>query len=105
LDQTWDALPNLAVIGDAAHVMPPYAGEGVNMAMLDALELAESLLSESISDTRSAIASFESKMRERASAKTKITLEFTAAFHSPNGILQLMEIFRGHVAGQASSLT
>ncbi|PWK75392.1 FAD binding domain-containing protein [Mucilaginibacter oryzae] len=38
LDQTWQALPNLTMLGDAAHLMPPYAGEGVNMAMLNALE-------------------------------------------------------------------
>ena len=46
LDQTWKALPNLTILGDAAHLMPPYAGEGVNMAMLDALELSQCLLNE-----------------------------------------------------------
>ena len=105
LDQAWDALPNMTMIGDAAHVMPPYAGEGVNMAMLDALELAESLLSNLFPDTRSAIASFEANMRERASATTRMTLEFTAAFHSPAAIPQLIETFQGHIAGQATSLT
>ena len=41
VNQTWEALPNLTMLGDAAHLMPPFAGEGVNMAMLDALELSD----------------------------------------------------------------
>ncbi|ERJ59368.1 FAD-dependent oxidoreductase [Sphingobacterium paucimobilis] len=43
LDQSWEIQAHLTLIGDAAHVMPPFAGEGVNMAMLDALELSEVL--------------------------------------------------------------
>src|SRR5277367_1323851 len=56
-DQHWTPKPNVTLIGDAAHVMPPYAGEGVNMAMLDALVLSRFLLSEDISDN--AIAAYE----------------------------------------------
>jgi 2-polyprenyl-6-methoxyphenol hydroxylase-like FAD-dependent oxidoreductase len=33
---------------------PPYAAEGVNMAMLDALELTEALLSEQFPDIQTA---------------------------------------------------
>lgn len=39
-NHTWDSKRGLAMIGDAAHVMTPYAGEGVNLAMWDALDLA-----------------------------------------------------------------
>ena len=92
LDQTWDALPNLTMLGDAAHLMPPYAGEGVNMAMLDALELAQCLISPDFTDMQSAIATYENEMRSRASEIAGITLESTAALHAPEAISYLLDI-------------
>ncbi len=92
LDQTWDALPNLTMLGDAAHLMPPYAGEGVNMAMLDALELAQCLISPDFTDMQSAIATYETEMRSRASEIAGITLESTAALHAPEAISYLLDI-------------
>ena len=91
-DQTWEALSNLTILGDAAHLMPPYAGEGVNMAMLDALELSECLLSDDFADTQSAIAAYESQMRARASEIAMITMESTEALHSSKAIDFLLSI-------------
>ena len=92
-DQTWEALPNITVLGDAAHLMPPYAGEGVNMAMLDALELAECLLSDEYENSRTAIAAYEQTMRARASETAKMTMEQTASMHSANGLANLLGMF------------
>jgi 2-polyprenyl-6-methoxyphenol hydroxylase-like FAD-dependent oxidoreductase len=93
LNQTWQALPNLTMLGDAAHLMPPYAGEGVNMAMLDALELAECLLSDDFANTHDAIAAYEKQMRTRASETAAMTLEQTDSLHSANGLRNLVAMF------------
>lgn len=84
--QTWTARPNLTIIGDAAHLMPPYAGEGVNMAMLDALELSRRLISDNFEVLQAAIASFENQMRIRAAEAAEQSLASTKLLHSPDAI-------------------
>ncbi|GAB2848281.1 FAD-dependent oxidoreductase [Hymenobacter ruber] len=93
LDQTWPAQPNLTLLGDAAHLMPPYAGEGVNMAMLDALELSECLTNGQFPDEQATIAHYEQQMRQRASAVAQETLEQTAALHAPGALGYLVGLF------------
>jgi 2-polyprenyl-6-methoxyphenol hydroxylase-like FAD-dependent oxidoreductase len=47
--------------------MPPFLGEGANMAMLDAVELADHLSLSKFPDTDAAISAFECSMRDRMS--------------------------------------
>ena len=93
LDQRWKALPNVTMLGDAAHRMPPFAGEGVNQAMKDALELAEALTESDFKNVVDAIESFEKKMCERASEITKGTLENTELMHSKNSLKDMLDFF------------
>lgn len=93
LDQTWDSLPDVTMIGDAAHVMPPFAGEGVNMAMLDALELSESLTGSHHASIYEAIASYETVMRKRASEMAGESLENGERMHHANALLTMSNFF------------
>ena len=97
-DQSWETSSNLTLLGDAAHRMPPYAGEGVNMAMQDAFELAENLTSKEFKNIRSAISDYEQKMLKRASEITEITLYNTKMLHAPNAIENLLKMFQGEGA-------
>jgi len=96
LDQTWSALPNLTMLGDAAHLMPPFAGEGVNMAMLDALELSECFNSEKYDSLQDAISVYETNMRKRASAMALESLENGERMHSENALKTMLKFFSGH---------
>jgi 2-polyprenyl-6-methoxyphenol hydroxylase-like FAD-dependent oxidoreductase len=93
LTQTWAAQPNITLLGDAAHLMPPYTGEGVNMAMLDALELSTCLTSAQFPSLQASIAHYERHMRQRASAVAQETLEQTKALHSPGALAHMMGLF------------
>ncbi len=96
LDQSWPSLPNLTMLGDAAHVMPPYAGEGVNMAMQDALVLATQLLNPDMPDMQAAIAAYEIEMRTRNAATAAETMQFTRVFHSYEAVPFFREFFTGN---------
>jgi 2-polyprenyl-6-methoxyphenol hydroxylase-like FAD-dependent oxidoreductase len=94
-DQHWKPKPNVTLIGDAAHVMPPYAGEGVNMAMLDALVLSKFLLSE---DTPgNAIAVYEAEMFSRTRSMTADTMVNTEMFYAPDACECVVALFRTFV--------
>ena len=99
-DQYWEPKPNVTLIGDAAHVMPPYAGEGVNMAMLDALVLSEQLFAEI--DSANAIAAYEAEMFARMRHMTEDTMLNTEMFYSPDASGRVVSLFRSFAGPEAT---
>lgn len=95
LDQTWKALPNVTMLGDAAHVMPPFAGEGANMAMLDALELSEYLTSDQYVTLQEAISVYEITMRKRAARAAQQSLENGERMYSEGALDTMLKLFGG----------
>ena len=93
LDQTWEAQPNLTLLGDAAHVMPPFAGEGANTSMFDALELSDCLTSDKYNTLQEAISFYEVSMRKRAAKAAKQSLENGGRMHSEGALEKMLTVF------------
>lgn len=60
----WQHKPGMTLIGDAAHLMTPFAGEGVNQALEDALTLAHAIIeaTKDGKDLNEAVKAFEDGM-------------------------------------------
>ncbi|MCJ2073997.1 FAD-dependent monooxygenase [Methylobacterium sp. J-030] len=74
-DHRWDTQSGLTILGDAAHAMPPFTGKGVNLALLDALELADALTADPAAGIVEAVAGFERGMQARTRIETGACLE------------------------------
>lgn len=90
-DQTWETQSNLTILGDAAHIMPP-SGEGVNLAMLDALELSQSLTQFNAKDIKTAIAAYEEPMRLRGAKEAKVAIDMAEWMHSDEALTKMVEM-------------
>lgn len=94
IGHTWANRPGITLVGDSAHLMSPFAGEGANLAMQDAADLALELASSL--DMNAAIARFESKMFARAEVAAHWSAEGIDGTFSPDGLAHTLEQFNQH---------
>ncbi|KAK3344198.1 tetracycline resistance protein from transposon [Lasiosphaeria hispida] len=73
----WPHTQGVTLIGDAAHLMTPFAGEGVNLALMDALVLARRIVQAAREGGEGgldrAVAGYEEEMWPRAESFARLT--------------------------------
>ena len=74
----------IVLLGDAAHPMSPFKGQGANQALIDAVEFADSL--HNSSNLKEAVKQYEQKMIKRAQIKVMQSRERVISFHQPEAL-------------------
>jgi 2-polyprenyl-6-methoxyphenol hydroxylase-like FAD-dependent oxidoreductase len=63
---TWPHQKGVTLLGDAAHLLSPYGGEGANLAMIDGAELGVAIAEANPGQWDAAVAAYETVMQQRA---------------------------------------